>query len=408
MSRRPVAPDTRGFTVVELMISMAIMIGITAAIFSLTNPAHGTYRTQPEVSDMQQRLRIGSAFMTNDLLMAGAGSPAGGRLTGSLMNFFAAIQPYRTGQIASDPAAGVFFRDDAITIFYIPVGSPQTTVNVPMPQPSSEVKVEAEPSCAGTGQPLSCKFSDGMRAIIFDDTGAYDDFTITEVQDDASHLQHNKQIVGNTFSKSYGVGAQIAQILQRTFYWNQATLQLMNYDGDQRDDVVADNVVALQFEYFGDPRGPVFVTDPNGTRWTTYGPLPPPLGSANGTTWPVGENCVFQVDGASGFQVSRLPDLAPGSSGLVPLTEAMLTDGPWCPDAGFPTRFDADLLRIRKVGVRLRVQVASAELRGPAAALSPGGNRLFLQPGTSSIGRNLVPDQDIRFEITPRNFNLGR
>jgi hypothetical protein len=221
-------------------------------------------------------------------------------------------------------------------------------------------------------------------------------------------MQHNKSIVGNTFSKSYGVGAQIAQVLQRTFYWNQPTLQLMNYDGDQRDDVVADNVVALQFEYFGDPRPPVFVTDPDGTRWTTYAPLPPLLGVGNGTTWPAGENCAFQVDDASGRQVSRLPDLAPGSTGLVALTQAMLTDGPWCPDAAFPTRFDADLLRIRKVGVRLRVQVASAELRGPAAALSPGGTPLFLQPGTARVGRNLVPDQDIRFEVTPRNFNLGR
>ena len=409
MTRRSVVHDVRGFTVIELIVSMAIMLAVTAAIFSLTDPAHGTYRAQPEVSDMQQRLRVGTSFITNDLLMAGAGSPAGGRLTGSLNNFFASIQPYRSGMIGSDQAAGIFFRDDTITVFYVPVGAPQTSVLDPMPQPSSEVKTESEPSCP-PDKPLSCKFKDGMRAIIFDDTGAYDDFTITQVQDNAGpggHLQHNKAIVGNTFSKAYQPGAQIAQVLQRTYYWNQNTLLLMNYDGDQRDDVVADNVVALQFEYFGDPRPPVFITDPDGTRWTTYGPLPPLLGAPNGTTWPAGENCVFQVDAASGRQVSRLPDFAPGSAGLVPLTQAMLTDGPWCPDAGFPNRYDADLLRIRKVGVRLRVQVASAELRGPAAALA-NGQPLFLRPGTSKVGRNLVPDQDIRFEVTPRNFNLGR
>jgi hypothetical protein len=399
MIRRSFPPDARGFTVVELLISMAIMVGITAAIFSLTDPAHGTYRTQPEVSDMQQRLRIGTAFMTNDLLMAGAGSPAGGTLTGSLLNYFAAIQPLRLGMIDPDPPGA--FRDDAITIFYIPVGSPQTSINEPMPTPSSELKVDAEPSCTGTGQPLSCKFKDGMRAIIFDETGAWDDMTITEVQDAASHLQHNKAIVGNTLSKSYQPGAQVAQVLQRTFYWNQPTLQLMNYDGDQRDDVVADNVVELEFEYFGDPRAPVYVISPDGTRWTTYGPRPPTIAESNGTTWPAGENCVFMVDPASGLQVARIPDLAPGSQGLVQLTEATLTDGPWCPDGGFPTRFDADLLRVRKVGVRLRVQVASAELRGPAG-------QLFLRPGSASIGRNIVPDQDIRFEVTPRNFNLGR
>ncbi len=83
------------------------------------------------------------------------------------------------------------------------------------------------------------------------------------------------------------------------------------------------------------------------------------------------------------------------------LTQAMLTNWPWCPDNTFPTRFDADLLRLRKVGVKLRVQVPSAELRGPAGVL-------FSHAGTSVDGRTRVPDQEIRFEVTPRNFNLGR
>jgi hypothetical protein len=85
----------------------------------------------------------------------------------------------------------------------------------------------------------------------------------------------------------------------------------------------------------------------------------------------------------------------------VPLTQQMLTDGPWCPDNTFPTRFDADLFRVRKIAVRLRVQVASADLRGPAGVLFSNG-------GSSRSARMMVPDQEIRFEVTPRNFNLGR
>jgi type II secretory pathway pseudopilin PulG len=391
----------RGFTVVEMLVSMGIMIGVTAVIFSLVDPARGTYRTQPELSDMQQRLRVGASFLTNDLLMAGAGSPAGGQLTGSLLNYFAPIQPYRTGMINSDPDLGVFYREDAITIYYIPPGSPQTAINTPMPTPSSELKVNPEPSCAGSGQPLSCKFKEGMRVIVFDETGAYDDMTITQVQDGASHLQHNKQVPGNELSKSYDSGAQVAQIVQRTFYYNAAAQQLMYYDGDQRDEAAVDNVVDLEFEYFGETRPPVLVTSPSGTKWTTYGPRPPAVGVSSGTTWPAGENCAFKIDPVSGGQVSRLPDLAPGSTSLVKLAQAQLTDGPWCPDGAFPTRFDADLLRVRKIGVMLRVQVAAAELRGPAGAL-------FRNGGTSKMARTLVPDQEIRFEITPRNFNLGR
>ena len=92
--------NDRGFTVVELLVSMVIMMGITATIFSLVNPSHGTYRTQPEIADMQQRLRVGSSFLMNDLIMAGAGSKRGGKNRGSLMNYFAPVQPVRLGLLA--------------------------------------------------------------------------------------------------------------------------------------------------------------------------------------------------------------------------------------------------------------------------------------------------------------------
>jgi prepilin-type N-terminal cleavage/methylation domain-containing protein len=393
--------SARGFTIIEMMISMAIMVGITGVIFSLVDPAHGTYRTQPEVADMQQRLRVGSIFMSTDLMMAGAGSPAGSKLLGSLMNFFAPVQPNRLGQINSDVEAGVFYRPDTITMMYIPPNAPQTTLDEEMPQTSSELKVAAQPNCP-PGNDL-CGFEDGQRILIFDDTGSYDDMTLTQIQTASLHLQHNKSVPGNDLSKKYGAGAQVAQVMQRTYYHNAATNQLMYYDGDQRDEAVVDNVVALAFTYFGDPRPPVLLKpvvlgDP--PPFTTYGPKPPVLGVPN-PPWANGENCAFLVDPGTGLHASRMPDLAPNAERLVPMTEAMLTDGPWCPDNVSQNRFDADLLRLRKIGVVMRVQVSAADLRGPAGVL-------FRNGGTSTSARSLVPDQEIRFEITPRNFNLGR
>jgi len=76
-------------------------------------------------------------------------------------------------------------------------------------------------------------------------------------------------------------------------------------------------------------------------------------------------------------------------------------DGPWCPDATFSNRFDADLLRIRRVRVNLRVQVAPSSLRGPAGLL-------FTRGGTANAAERYVPDQEVSFDITPRNMNLGR
>jgi hypothetical protein len=85
----------------------------------------------------------------------------------------------------------------------------------------------------------------------------------------------------------------------------------------------------------------------------------------------------------------------------VVLAPAQLGDGPFCPDDTAPARFDADLLRIRSIGVTLRVQAASAALRGPAGVL-------FAQGGTARSGDRYAPDIEIRFRVTPRNLVLGR
>jgi len=53
------------------------------------------------------------------------------------------------------------------------------------------------------------------------------------------------------------------------------------------------------------------------------------------------------------------------------------------------------------VRVTLRVQVAKTLLRGPAGVL-------FRHAGTSRGGERFVPDQEIRFDVAPRNLNLGR
>jgi len=394
----------QGFSLAEMLVASAIMLTVTGAVFTLMNPSAGTYRTQPEFSDMQQRLRVGVDMLSKDVVMAGAGVYAGG-VTGALYNYFAPIMPYR---LAGDPASGIYFRAaqgavdaaDAITFFYIPPTASQTTIREDMPQPSSELKVNAQANCPPTKSQQLCGFKKGMRAIIFDHTGAWDPLTITEVQDQALHLQHKDDL-----SKRYGEGAVIAQAATVTYYLNTdvatKTYELRHSDGET-DLPVVDNVVKLEFEFYGEPRAPILLpnkslTDPMGP-YTTYGPKPPLLGvDYTGDSWGAGENCLFAVQG--GQHVPRLPNLANDSS-LMRLTQEMLTDGPWCPDGTNVFRYDADLLRIRRVRVKLRVQAPSA-FRGPASTL-------FRRAGTSSAGQHFVPDQELAFDVTPRNMNLGR
>src|SRR3954463_9107867 len=97
---RPVLLDRRssqaGYTIIELLVSTAIMVTVTGAIFSLMNPAQGNAQTQPEVADMQQRMRVGNDTLFKELVMSGAG-PLQGTVTGSLIKYFAPVLPRRVG-----------------------------------------------------------------------------------------------------------------------------------------------------------------------------------------------------------------------------------------------------------------------------------------------------------------------
>jgi prepilin-type N-terminal cleavage/methylation domain-containing protein len=393
-----------GFTLVEMLIAMAVMLLILGGVFQAFNPATGSFRTQPEVADLQQRLRVGNERLYNGLVVAGAGIYSGQAL-GTLGQFFAPVLPYLVGALHNDPASGVFFRTDAITVFHVPTTASQCTIRDKMPQPSSEVKVNAEPGCPAS-DPL-CGFEQGMRVIIFDATGSFDFFTITAVQSDALHLQHRPPINPADFSKAYDVGATISQVNTDAYYWRQDpatnTFQLMHYDLFQNDVPLIDDVVNLRFEYMGDAAPPVLrapVTDPIGP-WTTYGPKPPALGvDVASDSWPAGENCTFTIDPASGLHVSRLATLG-GPGTLTALDATQLSDGPWCPDAANVNRYDADLHRVRQIRVTFRVQTGVATLRGPAGVL-------FNRAGTGRLSDRLVPDQAFQFDVTPRNLNLGR
>lgn len=83
--------------------------------------------------------------------------------------------------------------------------------------------------------------------------------------------------------------------------------------------------------------------------------------------------------------------------GEVPIAGAELQDGPWLPNDTDAMRFDADLLRIRRVRVKLRVEASLASMRGPAGDL-------FTRGGTSNAPERYLPDQELRFDVAVRNL----
>ncbi len=384
-----------GFSLIEVVVATGLMLAVTAGVFGLMNPAHGAFAAQSEIADMLQRLRVGVIGMSRDLTMAGAGAYLGTQ-AGPLSSFFAPILPFRQGGANDDPAGT--FATDRITLIYVPRTPAQSTLAAPLAPGSPSLQVASDSNCPA-GDPL-CGFAKDMSALVFDDSGDYGMFTITSATGNVAEVTANKPS-----STAFGIGAKVVEVVSRTYYLKTdaatETYRLMRYDGASAADVpVVDNIVGLSFDYYGDPSPPAIIkpnSDPVGP-WTTYGPRPPAPG-VKPTSYPAGENCTFTTDGLT--QTSRLATLGGGSPSLVKLSAEQLTDGPWCPDADNPHRYDADLLRIRKVGIALRVQAAVAALRGPAGVL-------FVHGGTSKSGNKWVPDAEVHLQISPRNLNLDR
>ncbi len=390
-----------GFSLVEAVVSAALLLLVIAAVFALADPTRGVSLVQLESADLEQRLRVAANTLSNDLTMAGAGTYAGAD-TGPLTFWFAPVLPYRRGRVAADSPGT--FRSDIVTLFYVPSTSSQTTLSAALSSGQLTLQVAPESGCP-QGQPL-CGFLPGMTLLVHDSQGHFDTLTLTSTAGNQGQLAVNSP--GGVMRGSYAIGSKVAQVIQRTYYVKpnaaQGVDQLVYYDGSTNADTpVIDHVAGIELQYYGDPQPPILhgsVSDSAGQS-TTYGPKPPPL-DARPTAYPDGENCVFTLDPVSGLHSPRLEVLGDQSlpRALVRLTAAELGDGDiWCPEVGAENRFDADLLRIRKVAVTLRVESAVDALRGPAGVL-------FRHGGTGRGGQRLLPDRELRFQVTPPNLNL--
>ena len=96
----------RGFSLIELVVSMAIMLAVTISMFGLVDSARTVFEIDLERADMQQRARVSMAALFRDLVMAGAGLQ------------MPAIAPFRRGDENPDLPGSAF--SDRISVRYVP------------------------------------------------------------------------------------------------------------------------------------------------------------------------------------------------------------------------------------------------------------------------------------------------
>jgi hypothetical protein len=352
----------RGFTLLELVVASALTLVTTGLAVMLLVPLLDAFRREAETQDVRQRMRATSEWLTRALVEAGAGPYASSR-DGPLNRFIPAVLPRRIGRRNADPAASAF--TDRVSILSVPATAQQASLAGAMTNDDAPVEIGGVPGC-----PLgraACGFAVGMQALIFDETGTWDVFTVTNVS--GSFLGH----VPARLSKAYAPtdGTVVVAVSVQVFSAIADVRELRRYDGDSSDMPLADDLVVFGIRLLGDPAPPL---SPR-----------PSIGSAN---------CLYT---AAGDPV--LPALGPVPGPLVDLGSPMLADGPFCGSAANP--WDADLLRVRAVRVTLGFEASASAARGTDV-------RWFARPGQAVRSGQLVPDYQLEFQVAPRNLNLGR
>jgi type II secretory pathway pseudopilin PulG len=355
-------PCEEGFSLIESLIALVLLVAVMSAVFALLNPASVASHAQPEVIDVQQRARVAREALQRDLMIAGAGLHAGPG-TGALIGYIAAVAPRRMGFQKAD--AYNVAKPDVISIHRAAASLVQATLLDSMAAGAVSMTVSEPPSCAVRNG--VCGLEPGMSVMVFDDEGRVDWFGVSRISGPSAVLQARQAA-----SSAHHAGAYIAEAESVVYWHDPATRQLRQYDGYLTDVPVVDNVVSVHFEYFGDPAPPVRPKPPAGTP-----------------------NCLYD---AAGNLLPGLQSLAAEGGSLAPLPLALFADGPWC-GAG-TNQFDADLLRVRRIRCTIRIEATQAMHRGTGAAY---GN-----PGFAKAARGSVPDYSVTFDVTPRNLGAGR
>jgi len=357
------ARGAAGFSLIEALVAAAILLAAAGVLFHFAAGTQRLATAQPEAADVNQRLRVAAGMIVRDLLDAGA-ADAQGRL-GTLANHLPPIVPARTGAIAADPELTAF--DDRLSIVFVPGGGARAELAADMAGSGVDVPINtAMPGCPASG---ICGFVEGTRAAIVNTSrlgAGYDLFSVTSALAGLGHGPPNPP-----FSQAYARSTTaVVPLVQRVYYLDRAASRLMVYDGFKSTFPLIDNVVHLEFAYFGDPH-PASVAAPEDDAGNcVYAPGDPPA--------------------------PLMPPL--GTATLARMTLAQFTDGPFC--GVYPNRFDADLLRIRRVRVRLRVQAALDQVRGRGIH--------YVNPGLADGDLAAVRDLEVTFEAAPRNMQPAR
>ena len=173
-----------GFTLIEVLISLALLTIAAIPILWICAAAHRLSRSQAEAGDLQQRARVAAEKLQRDLAMAGTGPPDGAEIR--LVDLLGPIIPACTGFRLADPELSAF--SDRISILYVPADGWACPLSSAMPAASADVPID--PAARGCGAAGLCGFLEGSRALVVDTRARGAGFELFTVSGIAGALAH--------------------------------------------------------------------------------------------------------------------------------------------------------------------------------------------------------------------------
>lgn len=344
------AISAAGSTFIELLVALGVFsvgLAVTAVAASYVL---GAFEAEPAAADVQQRERAGVQVLLDDISRAGSG-------------FYLAADDGPgmavPALLPDTPAAGVWVvtpRPHTITTWRARRDTPQAVIAVDAAAGTSIVTLTRPPSCAPLTQ---CGFQAGDDLLIAAPHGRFEVAGVRAVRPPLD-LDLTAPLGG-----AWPAGAVVAAIVPHTYERraDAATglFQLVRARAAGPATPVVDFVTRFDVEWWSPPSVPRVRAAPDGTDdHASAGALPPPPGVVADAAWPAGENCAFFRD-----RVDQPVWRGARFGGATPVPLGAFGDGPWCPSAAAPTRWDLDLAPIGEVRVVLGVAVASTLLRPP-------------------------------------------
>jgi prepilin-type N-terminal cleavage/methylation domain-containing protein len=192
--------NTRGFTVIELLIAMTITLRIAGAVANVVQPARAAFERLPAELEIQQRGRGALNVLAETVRSAGRDVAATESLglLGDLLPAVSVSEPNEDDSAFTSLTAIVPVVDGA-----------QGVLANDQPAPGGSITLAIAP-CPNVKD--VCGFQPGITAVIADGEGHFDVFEIASTNPGARRLTPDGPL-----SRAYPAGAVIAEVDHHTF-----------------------------------------------------------------------------------------------------------------------------------------------------------------------------------------------